>query len=211
MELLIARHGQSTGNVADYDVPDGPLTDMGKRQAQDLARVLRENPPTHIFASPLLRALETASAIAAECGRLIEVWKDLYEIRDLGRYVGPSVDELRRQFPVAEFGDELEADGWIYDGRETLEQAYKRGQRVLAKLKATFGPEDRVLIVAHAGFNKMLLMNLLNIPLNTDIYLNQANCCLNHLRIEGERIWVGSVNDTSHLRLEDTNISAALG
>ncbi len=211
MELLIARHGQSTGNIVTYDVPDGPLTETGRRQAEELARAFRENPPTHIVSSPLLRALETASAIAFECGRSIEVWKDLYEQRSLGRYIGPALDELRRKFPAARFGEDLEADGWVYEGDETHEQAYERAQKVLARLKRTFSDEGRVVVVAHGGFNKQLLKALLKLPSDAEVHFSQENCCLNHIRIEGDAVHVASVNDTSHLSRESTETSAALG
>lgn len=210
MELLIARHGESTGNVVTYDVPDGPLTEKGRRQAHDLARALREYQPTHILASPLLRALETASAIAAECGHAIEVWKDLVEHRSLARYIGPALDELSRRFPAARFGEDLEVDGWVYEGEETHEEAYERAQRVLARLQRDFPAESRVVVVAHGGFNKKLLMGLMKLPLDAQVHFSQANCCINRIRIEGDAVYIGAVNDTSHLVSESVD-AAALG
>ena len=70
--IWIARHG----NRADFVDPtwrlraarphDPPLSPDGVEQARKLGRRLKGEPIRHIFASPFLRTLETASAVAAE-------------------------------------------------------------------------------------------------------------------------------------------------
>jgi broad specificity phosphatase PhoE len=73
--------------------------------------------------------LETADFIAAQSGLRFAVWKETYEYRNKGRYVGPSVGELRRLFPSAEFGADMEPEGWVCPGTETPADVIARGQR----------------------------------------------------------------------------------
>ena len=42
MELIIARHGESFGNIVNYDCPDPELTPTGVRQAELLAKRLAD-------------------------------------------------------------------------------------------------------------------------------------------------------------------------
>jgi 2,3-bisphosphoglycerate-dependent phosphoglycerate mutase len=84
--IWIVRHGESAGNVArdladeaghsridiaDRDV-DVPLSSLGQQQSEALARWFGEQPetcrPNVIIASPYLRALQTATAVATYLG-----------------------------------------------------------------------------------------------------------------------------------------------
>ena len=66
--LYVARHGQTTWNVAELisGLSDVPLTEMGQQQAKELAEEVSrlERPITKIIHSPLKRAKDTAQAVA---------------------------------------------------------------------------------------------------------------------------------------------------
>ena len=69
MNLIIVRHAESTGNAEDrlQGQDDFPLSERGRRQAS-LLRARFESEvyvPTHIYSSPLSRALETARIASA--------------------------------------------------------------------------------------------------------------------------------------------------
>jgi phosphohistidine phosphatase len=65
MRLYLVRHAHS-----DPGDPDSlrPLSPRGQRQARELAEHLASSRPAAVFASPLLRARETAAAIAKAAG-----------------------------------------------------------------------------------------------------------------------------------------------
>ena len=114
-KLWIVRHGQSAGNVArdaadaaglgmiDIDIRDVdvPLSDLGREQAQALghwfASLPEDERPEVVFASPYVRARQTAKAICEAGG-----------VSDLARK--PVVDERLRE---REFGlwDRLTTSG----------------------------------------------------------------------------------------------------
>jgi broad specificity phosphatase PhoE len=74
--LIVVRHGQTAPNAAGLILgrADPPLTDLGRRQAEALARALPV--PRRVVASPLRRAQETAAAFGLPVdtdGRWIEL------------------------------------------------------------------------------------------------------------------------------------------
>src|SRR5882724_11287713 len=65
MNIYLMRHAQTTGDVedrygGDYD---DHLTPLGKQQSTDVAKKLAEKNPKVIYASPKIRARETAQII----------------------------------------------------------------------------------------------------------------------------------------------------
>jgi broad specificity phosphatase PhoE len=68
VRFYFARHGESDANRQHVfaNLGDGPpLTSRGRQQARTLARQLSCDGIEHIYASPLLRARQTADTVAA--------------------------------------------------------------------------------------------------------------------------------------------------
>ena len=68
MRLILARHGRTEGNVIralDSRPPGMPLDDVGRAQAEDLARRLAAQPVAAVYASRATRAQQTAAPVAA--------------------------------------------------------------------------------------------------------------------------------------------------
>jgi broad specificity phosphatase PhoE len=77
----LARHAAPVlGWPAPYNVSPGPpLSDLGRRQAAELAGFLAAQGVMAVYASPFARAQETAEAIAARAGCRPALWPDLSE------------------------------------------------------------------------------------------------------------------------------------
>jgi broad specificity phosphatase PhoE len=209
MDLIIVRHGQSTGNITTDDVPDGELTPLGRRQAAEAAARLADDGLTHVLASPLIRALATGSAIAEAAGiEQVEVWPELQEHRStVHRGFGKA--DLLRDFPRAHFTSGVEADGWDHGG-ETYETATERGFTAIAKLRERFSPGDRVAIATHGAFANYLLRAILHLSPSLPIWFSMNNCGITRVRFAKPPIKAGFaferadadilvVNDTSHI------------
>lgn len=98
--LIFVRHGQSRANLERVFAghTDIPLTELGKRQAERTADFLREYPIEKIYASDLLRAMQTAEPTAQIKGLEILPRRELREIF-AGDWEGVSYEELMRRFP----------------------------------------------------------------------------------------------------------------
>ncbi|MEQ9162579.1 MAG: histidine phosphatase family protein, partial [Ilumatobacter fluminis] len=82
MEIVLVRHGQPEWVRDGRNVVDPPLTGLGLRQADAMARRLADESFDAVFVSPLQRARQTASPLYERLGRdeVIAPW--LEEIRD---------------------------------------------------------------------------------------------------------------------------------
>jgi probable phosphoglycerate mutase len=160
-ELWLVRHGETewvrlrrhTGRT------DVPLTAHGEAQARGLAPLLAETRFARVLASPLQRARRTAEL--AGLGDRIELDPDLMEL-DYGEYEGRTTAEIRRARP----GWDLWRDGC--PGGETIADAARRAERVIARARAADGP---VLLVAHSHLLRTLAACALELPVDAGRHL----------------------------------------
>ena len=114
--IVFARHGQTAPNRDGLVLgrADPELTDEGRRQARLLAEALAGEPVSAILSSPLLRARQTAEAVAEACGlpvtvdqRLVEIDWGTWEGRPAGSLAVADVDRWRADDGTAPEGESL--------------------------------------------------------------------------------------------------------
>jgi broad specificity phosphatase PhoE len=163
--ILLARHGESDWNRAKrwQGQADRPLTDLGRRQAEELADRLADTELDAVYSSDLRRAADTADAVARRRGLTVQTTPDLREV-DVGAWSGLTRAEAEAQFPDA-YERWLEGgEGW--DDGETYEQL---ATRVLGAIKAIGETHDggRVLVVAHGGTIRAIHAAALGVDVHT--------------------------------------------
>jgi broad specificity phosphatase PhoE len=207
LTLLMTRHGLPTAatNVWLGGRLDVPLSPEGRAQADALARRLTTVRIDRIISSPMLRAIETANAIAT--GQPVEVDERLRE-QDCGLWEGLTFDEATARDPAVRVIWERDPAANHLPGGESGDEVAERARRFLADLLAAELPsngERRVLVVAHTAVNRILLCVALGLPVRD--YRRrfvQGRTNLTALRYEdgdrpdGARLLVA--NDVSHLR-----------
>ena len=137
---------------------DLPLSARGMTEAAQLSRQFEHIPLEAVYVSPLLRARQTAQAVAGEL-RPIHVLSDLIEL-DGGAWDGLTYDQLHEYFPHA-FGPG--AKGGCPPGGESDEDGLARMRRALDHIAAR--TQSCAAIVAHSGVNRLLLCDLAGLPL----------------------------------------------
>lgn len=92
--IIFVRHGETDHNRARLLVgrSDPPLTGLGRHQAALAAQAVARMSPARIVSSPLLRARQTAEAIAAVTGHTVEIDERLIEL-DYGSWEGRPLSE----------------------------------------------------------------------------------------------------------------------
>ncbi len=164
MNIRLIRHAESTGNVENRWIgrEDVPLSEAGRWQAEQLRSRLEDEGyiPTHIYASPLSRAFETARIVAANWECPIEPWGDLVELK-VGIFSNMTGEEIEKAFPAIarEFAASQNFD--IIDGAETHEECNARAQRVLNRMAGMHSNSDRVMLFSHGGILRYLISRLL--------------------------------------------------
>lgn len=199
MLLYLVRHGQSEGNVVTYDLPDGNLTPLGLHQAEETARRLEGESIDLIITSPLRRAMQTGLALRRLTDAPMEVWRNLAEHRDCTphRFLGRA--GVRELCPDALCSDDLPDDGFDF-GDETPPQGHERALQIIEQVRTRFaGSDRRIAVFAHGTLNAFLLMALMGRPFARGCWVEQANCCINRIYMEPQRVRIITMNDTAHL------------
>ena len=154
MKLRIVRHAESTGNAGGrwQGRDDTLLTELGRKQAAKLReRFTSEGyQPSHIYASPLSRTLETAQIASSAWDIPIVQVDDLMET-DIGVFAGKTWQDIEEQMPevAREFAVSRNLD--LVDGAETYAQRSDRAQRVVDLLTGEHADDDSVLVFTHGG------------------------------------------------------------
>ena len=114
--VYLIRHAQAEGNEKQtfQGHRDGTISEMGRRQLEQLAEYGKTLPLEAIYSSPLSRALETAKAVNKYHRLPIFVRDGLIEI-DGGDWEGVSWDRFPLDFP--EENDAWENKPWLFRAR----------------------------------------------------------------------------------------------
>ena len=159
LRIYLARHGQDEDNANGLlnGRRDMPLTEIGVKQAEDLAVAIGRFGLkfTAIYSSPLARAMKTAQIVAEATGNPAPVvMPDLIE-RDFGAMAGKPIAAVQGLPPA----DVLYASPVTYflhpEGGETFPQAIVRAQKVLDHIYSHV-PDGDILLVTHGDIGKMI-------------------------------------------------------
>jgi len=172
MRLYFVRHGQSEANVqmviSNRDLPH-PLTELGRRQAETLARSLADVPLAVIYSSPIVRAVETAQIVAAIKGLPVEIAAALRE-PDCGIMEGRGDEEAWAEHDrvVHEWAVQRNFDSHI-EGGESFHDLRARFVPFVERVAAAHGDTDRnVLLITHGSLLYLMLpLVLINIDFAT--------------------------------------------
>ncbi|MEE8451357.1 MAG: histidine phosphatase family protein [Thermoguttaceae bacterium] len=200
--LYLVRHAETDNNRArprrlQGRRTDPGLSDEGRRQAEAVGRFLAGLPIDAVYVSPLLRARQTAEAIALPHRLSVEVVDDLREV-DVGVWDGLDWDEVQRTDPEAYRRFMADASVHPYLGGENLTTVQKRVVPALEKLMAR-NVGRTVVAVAHNIVNRCCLAHLLHLPLAEFRTIPQENCGINVLRYREGRVKLVSINIAVHL------------
>lgn len=160
MRAYFVRHGESEFNAQGlHQHADVPLSALGRRQAEVLAKRFREVPLGVVISSPYLRARETAEIINAEARRPLEFFEALHEMKRPSEILGrrgedPDVVELKQRII-----DNYEQGDWRHSDEETFNEFRGRATETLRRLEER--EEERILAVSHGVFIKMLVAQML--------------------------------------------------
>jgi broad specificity phosphatase PhoE len=147
--LILVRHGVSVWNAEGrfQGQSDPPLSDPGRRQAEVLAKELAGLGIREIYSSDLLRASQTAKALAKSTGLRVVLDGRLREIHQ-GLWQGRLRSEIEQQWPELVFQWEKEPWKCSPPEGETLQQVDARVRSFLGDLLER-SVDGNVAVVSH--------------------------------------------------------------
>jgi broad specificity phosphatase PhoE len=200
-KILLTRHGHVEGiKPARFrGRAELELTEHGLAQADALAkRIASTWKPAAVFTSPLQRCVLTGGKIAAACGIKGEVRDGLHDI-DYGAWQMRTHDEVSAESPEAYRQWRAAPQFTRFPKGESLQDVMARASDVLREALLRY-PEQTVVLVGHDSVNRVLLLQLLDMPLAAYWRLVQDPGTLNEIEIfAAGDVRVQRVNDTSHL------------
>jgi probable phosphoglycerate mutase len=197
--VLLVRHGATVLGADRFaGSTDVPLSDEGRQQVTQLAARLATEPLTAIYASPMMRTLETARVLAERHRLPVRPAPGLREI-DHGHWEGLTRGEAVERYP-AEYAE------WEAHPLHAAPAGGETGAAVLARARTTFDAVvsehagGQVLLVSHKATIRLLIADLLG--LDTNAYrsrLDQQPASLNILDLDVDsRAQLVLYNDVSH-------------
>lgn len=179
--LYLARHGaiETNGSRRTYiGQLDLPLSAEGIRQAEGLREELRDTRLTAIYCSDLQRSMDTAEIVAEPHGISPQPLPELREIH-LGEWEGMDFETVRRDFPGEFEARGLNIVGYRPPGGESFQDC---ALRVIPALYHVFhSTRGDILIVGHAGVNRIILSQAMGADLKDLFKIPQEYCCLDRV------------------------------
>lgn len=172
-EIYLVRHGEpllKEGRSYYLGQTDPPLSGTGMKQAERLARYFEKRSIQALYCSDLARAEQTASIIAGRQHiRPVKI-KEFREI-NLGDWDGLLVEEVKKNFPALYKKRGEDIVNFRPPGGESFADLQKR---VLPAFRQTVeGSAGNIVIVAHAGVNRVILAHLLQLDLENLFSIEQ--------------------------------------
>lgn len=176
-----------------------PLAPIGRRQAERTSEYLAKQQVTTIYSSPLLRAMETASLIAAPHNVEIKTEAGLVEV-DVGRWEGRDWGDIETNDRDTFTRFQADPSKYGYADGENMQDVQDRVVPVFEELLARHAGEQ-LMVISHNVVNRTYLAYLLGIPTRHCRNIQQDNCGVNiveqHLK-SGSTV-VRSLNLIDHL------------
>jgi probable phosphoglycerate mutase len=198
--VFLVRHGATILTAEDRfaGAIDVPLSDDGREQARRLALRLSSEPVEAVYASPLGRAVETASILARPHRLPVQTRPELREIAH-GRWEEMTRREVEERFPeeVAAWNE----DPYTYapEGGETGLQVTARALPTMIEIVRAHAGKS-VVVVSHKATIRLLLSSLLGFdPRRYRDNLDQNPAALNIVDFKDPvHARLTLFNDTSH-------------
>ncbi len=149
--IYLVRHGQSENNAAGtYNTPDAPLSELGKRQAEEIATRCAKLQVDAIIASPMTRARDTAEIVGARTGKTVETSELFMERRMATSLQGKSRKDPKVIEIMKEMNAHLADPEYRYEDGESFHDLIARALACLDYLEKR--PEESLVVVTHGFF-----------------------------------------------------------
>lgn len=200
--VFLLRHGATAANL---EIPyrlqgrgsDRPLDEAGRLQAKAAGMALSNAGLSAVFASPLLRSIQTAEAVAAASGLQVLIEPGVIEA-DIGRWEGLTWDEAAAADP--DHHRQFMQDPGItpYPEGESFRDAGQRASIAIQNIASEYHGRS-VAIVGHNILNRGYLAPLIGLPMSIARGVRQANGGINLIEYENGTARLITLNSVLHL------------
>jgi len=194
--VFLIRHGENDvmhRRLAGR-LPGVHLNERGRKQAQELVELLKNQSLCAIYSSPLERAVETAEPLAFAAGQKIQIEPGLLEI-DYGRWQGRTYKQLQRLKAWQLLPKE--PSRVLFPGGESLPGAQRRISTFLDEIAKSHAEKDILVCFTHADVIRLAVACYLHIQLDDFQRLSVLPASVTGLVLGGETPQLLFMNLTS--------------
>ena len=193
--IYLVRHGSIiSGSGKEYiGQNEVPLSEKGVEQAWALRKWLEPVHFNYAFSSDLSRTERTCRIITGDRTKSIEVIPALREI-NLGNWEGFTFQEIEQRFPEEYAARGRDMENWRPPGGESFADCR---ERVMDAFRGILDrSQGNILLVGHAGVNRLILCDLLGISVARLHSIGQDYGCLNIIDFSRPRMCIKLMNYT---------------
>ena len=197
-EIILIRHGETEWNSQQrmQGHSNSDLSSVGQAQIQALGQWMKNVPFDIIYSSDSLRAKQTAEAITQFSGHELKIDLRLRE-KNLGVFEGLTSEEARERHPEVFRLFKTAGSKYVIDEGESTQQLQDRALEIVDEIRIKH-PEERVLLVTHGGFIRVVMKHSLGLSLETPTRFLIRNTGV--FRLVWEDKWIVSqMGGVSHL------------
>jgi probable phosphoglycerate mutase len=197
--IVAVRHGETVWNaeMRMQGQLDTALSERGRRQAARAAEALADEGIEAIVSSDLVRALDTAKAIAGVVGLPVATDPGLRE-RSFGVFQGYTYAEIDTRWPVEAARWRRHDPAFAPDGGESLVDFYARAVAAVTAIAARARGRS-ILVVTHGGVLDCLYRAASGLGLDPPRSWELGNAAINRLLFTGEHFTLVGWSDIAHL------------
>lgn len=192
--IFLLRHGKILAEnmerryIGHIDIP---LSPEGLEQAHFLQAQLAKEKLAAVFCSDLIRSVNTAKIITEKLPITPIIRRDLREI-SMGDWEGKTFKEIRQLYPVEYSKRGQNIINYRIPGAESFAECKTRVLTAFTDLINT--TSGTILIVGHAGINRILLCHILGMPLENLFHFKQDYGCINILEYKSSQYQLTLLN-----------------
>ena len=197
-EIILIRHGETEWNSQQrmQGHSNSDLSSVGQAQIQALGQWMKNVPFDLIYSSDSPRAKQTAEAITQFSGHELQFDQRLRE-KNLGVFEGLTSEEARERHPEVFRLFKTAGSTYVIDEGESTQQLQDRALEIVNEIRIKH-PEERVLLVTHGGFIRVVMKHSLGLSLETPTRFLIRNTGV--FRLVWEDKWlVSQMGGVSHL------------
>jgi len=177
-----------------------PLSTLGIRQAGALATFLAARDVSHVYSSPMMRAVQTTRIIGESLATTPTTFVTSLTDVDVGDWTGATLeqamDDPRYDLYIRDPGT------YGYPNGESLSAVARRAVSWIEKI-AQKHYDERVVLVSHPEVNRAVLAHLCSVPMYRIRELDQVPGCLNLIRVFRGSLELQAVNYTDNFDLAE--------